>query len=364
MMKKSIKKIGCALIMTMSLSMLSACGKDEVNQDKFIDKYASYCELGEYKGVEFTKTQTEVTSDMVQAKIDELLATYTVSEEVTTGTAANGDTVNIDFVGSIDGVEFEGGSTQGAGYELTLGSGSMIDGFEEQIVGHDVGETFDINVTFPEDYGSTDLAGKDAVFAITINSLIVKTVPEYNDQFVATYTDYTTVTDYEQSIIDELTADAVEYDAYYNKIAIMSVVVSGTTVNEYPEKEMKELIDDTMSDVSADASEYGYDLETYVIAKYGMASEEDFRTYITGVVEDYMREKIVVCAIAKAENIRVTDAEVDVYRLEMIANTGLTGDGEFDETYSAEDVIYYALADKVSSFLVENGTPATATDAQ
>ncbi len=364
MMKKSIKKIGCALILTMGLSMLSGCGSDEVNQDKYIDKYAGYCTLGEYKGVAFDKTQTEVTSEMVQAQVDELLATYTVSEEATTGTVKNGDVVNIDFVGSIDGVEFEGGSTQGAGYELTIGSGSMIDGFEEQIIGHDVGETFDINVTFPDDYGSVELAGRDAVFSITINSLIVKTVPEYNDQFVATYTDYTSVTEYEQSIIDQLTADALEYDAYYNKIAIMSVVVSGTTINEYPEKEMKELIDDTMSDVSEDAAEYGYDLETYVIAKYGMASEEDFRTYISGVVEDYMREKIVVCAIAKAENIRVTDAEVDAYRLEMISNTGLTGEGEFDETYSAEDVVYYALADKVSTFLVENGTPATATDAQ
>ena len=147
MMKKSIKKIGCALILTMGLSMLSGCGSDEVNQDKYIDKYAGYCALGEYKGVAFDKTQTEVTSEMVQAQVDELLATYTVSEEATTGTVKNGDVVNIDFVGSIDGVEFEGGSTQGAGYELTIGSGSMIDGFEEQIIGHDVGETFDITIS-------------------------------------------------------------------------------------------------------------------------------------------------------------------------------------------------------------------------
>ncbi len=363
-MKKSIRKIGYALIMTMGLSMLSGCGNDKVNQDKFIDKYASYCELGEYKGVEFTKTQTEVTSEMVQSRVDELLETYTTTTAVTTGTTVNGDTVNIDFVGSIDGVEFDGGSTQGAGYELTLGSGTMIDGFEEQIVGHEVGETFDIDVTFPESYGSEDLAGRDAVFSITINSILEKEVPVYNDEFVATYTDYATVTEYEQSIINELTEDATAYDAYYNKIAIMSVVVSGTNINEYPEKEMKELIDDTMADVSADASEYGYDLETYVIAKYGMASEEDFRTYITGVVEDYMKEKIVVCAVAKAENIRVTDAEIEEYREEMIANTGLTGDGEFEKTYSEEDVVYYALADKVSDYLVSNGVPATPTDAE
>lgn len=365
-MKKSIKKISCALMMTLGLSMLAGCGDKSVNQDDYIDKYAAYCDLGTYKGVEYEATKTEITSDMVQNQVNELLATYTVSENVTTGTAQNGDTVNIDFVGSIDGVEFAGGSTDGAGYTLTLGSGTMIAGFEEQIVGHNVGDVFNINVTFPEDYGSADLAGQDAVFEITINAKVVQTVPEYTDEFVANNTDYSTIAEYEQSIIDELTTEAAEYDSYYNKIEIMTVVVSNTTINEYPEKEMKELIDDTIADTTAEAEEYGYDLATFVTAKYGMASEESFRQYISGVVEDYMREKIVVCAIAKAENIRVTDAEIEAYREQMIINTGLTGEGEFDKTYSEEDVLYYTLSDKVSDFLLENSTSvvATTTDAQ
>lgn len=365
-MKKSIKKLSCALIMTMGLSLLAGCGDKSVDQGKFIDKYAAYCELGEYKGVEFNETKTEITSDMVQAKVDEFLATYTVSENVTTGTTKDGDTVNIDFVGSIDGVEFAGGSTGGAGYTLTLGSGTMIEGFEEQIVGHDVGEVFDINVTFPDNYGSADLAGQDAVFEITINSIVVQTVPDYTDEFVASNTSYSTIAEYEQSIIDSLTTEASEYDGYYNKLSIMTTVVSGTTINEYPEKEMQELIDDTIADTTAEAAEYGYDLATYVTAKYGMASEDSFRQYITGIVEDYMREKIVVCAIAKAENIRVTDAEIEKYKEQMIINTGLTDEGEFDKTYSEEDILYYTLSDKVSNFLLENGVPSvsTQTDAQ
>lgn len=113
---------------------------------------------------------------------DNILVNYTTTNQVTDRAAADGDSVNIDFVGSVDGVEFDGGSAQG--YDLTLGSGSFIDGFEDQIVGHMPGETFDVNVTFPEDYQATDLAGKDAVFSTTLNYISETVTPELTDSFV------------------------------------------------------------------------------------------------------------------------------------------------------------------------------------
>lgn len=113
---------------------------------------------------------------------DNILVNYTTTNQVTDRAAADGDSVNIDFVGSVDGVEFDGGSSEG--YDLTLGSGSFIDGFEDQIVGHMPGETFDVNVTFPEDYQATDLAGKDAVFSTTLNYISETVTPELTDSFV------------------------------------------------------------------------------------------------------------------------------------------------------------------------------------
>ena len=128
----------------------------------------------------------KVTDEDISSYIDQnFLANYATTEEVTDRAAADGDTVNIDYVGSIDGVEFDGGNTQGNGADLTLGSHSYIDDFEDQIVGHMPGETFDVTVTFPEDYGNEDLNGKEAVFKTTLNYIKVSKNPELTDDWVA-----------------------------------------------------------------------------------------------------------------------------------------------------------------------------------
>lgn len=364
-MKKRLKGLGCVLVLTMGLTMLSGCGKkvNGVDTEKMIEKYSALCTLGEYKGVEYVETKTEITDEMLQAEIDDFLADYATSEKKTSGTAEEGDNVNIDFVGSVDGVEFEGGFSNGAGYDLVLGSGRMIEGFEEQIVGHKVGEVFDIDVTFPEEYNSNpDLAGADAVFEITINYITVTTPPDYTDEFIASNTDAANIEEYENSIRENLQERYKTSDENYNKSAVMTAVIDSSTINEYPEQEMQELIDKTISDVEARASESGYDLATYVAAMYGMSSEEAFREYVSSLAEDYMKEKIVVCAIAKAENISVEKKEADDYKKLMMESYGITDEEEFSEYYSDEDIVYYTLADKVVDFLLENGTPTQATD--
>lgn len=364
-MKKRLKGLGCVLVLTMGLTMLSGCGKkvNGVDTEKMIEKYSALCTLGEYKGVEYVETKTEITDEMLQAEIDDFLADYATSEKKTSGTAEEGDNVNIDFVGSVDGVEFEGGSSNGAGYDLVLGSGRMIEGFEEQIIGHKVGDVFDIDVTFPEEYNSNpDLAGADAVFEITINYITITTPPDYTDEFIASNTDAANIEEYENSIRENLQERYKTSDENYNKSAVMTAVIDSSTINEYPEQEMQELIDKTISDVEARASESGYDLATYVAAMYGMSSEEAFREYVSSLAEDYMKEKIVVCAIAKAENISVEKKEADDYKKLMMESYGITDEEEFSEYYSDEDIVYYTLADKVVDFLLENGTPTQATD--
>lgn len=331
---------------------------EELTQQEFIDKYAAYGKLSDYKGLEYTEAKTEITDEMVQDQVDAFLSAYaTETENILVGTTENGDTVNIDFVGSIDGVEFEGGSSNNAGYTLTLGSGTMIEGFEEQIVGHDVGEVFDINVTFPDNYGSTDLAGKDAVFEITINYIINEVLPDYTDEFVAEKTEYDTIAEFEQSIRDNLTENYAQYDKTVNANVLLEMVITSTTIEGVPNEEVDSMVEGTMTDTEAVAQSYGYDLATYVNLVYGMSSEEEFKNYVHEMATDYVTEKIVICAIAKEENIIVSDEEIAYYKAMMMEQTGYSDEATFNSVYPNEEVMYFALAEKVQEFIVENANP-------
>lgn len=365
-MKKQFRTLGYVLSLALGMSMLTGCGKkvDGVDQESMIDKYAAYCDLPEYKGLEYEETKSTVTDADVKTKIDSLLQQYATKTQVKEGTVKEGDNVNIDFVGSIDGVEFDGGNSNGAGYDLTLGSGSMIPGFEDGIMGHKVGETFNIKATFPENYGKENLNGKEADFKVTINYMTDTQLPEYNDAFIASYTDATTVLEYEDSVRKDLVEQYEKSDKSANESAVMQVLVEKTTYNEYPQKEMQDLIDQSIAQQEKAASQYGYSLGDYVTARYGFRSEDDFREYVQGLAEDYMKEKIAVCAVAKDAGITVTKEEVDDYKKTVMDYYGYDS-STLEENYSSEDLVYYALAQKVVDYLLENGkgVEATATDA-
>lgn len=366
-MKKQFRALGYVLSLALGMTMLTGCGKkvDGVDQQGMIDKYAAYCDLPDYKGLEYTETKSTVTDADVRNKIDSLLQQYATKTQVKEGTVADGDNVNIDFVGSIDGVEFEGGNSNGAGYDLTLGSGSMIPGFEDGIVGHKVGETFNIKATFPENYGKDELNGKEADFTITINYLTQTELPEYNDAFVASYTDATSILEYEDSVRKDLVEQYEQSDKSQNESAIMQVLVEKTTYNEYPQQEMQDLIDKSIAQQEQAASSYGYSLGDYVTARYGFSDEDSFRQYIQGLAEDFIKEKIAVCAVAKDTGITVTKEEVDNYKKKIMDYYSYEDESKLEENYSSEDIVYYALAEKVVDFLLENGkgVEATATDA-
>lgn len=364
---KKIKIISSILAVSMSMVLLSGCGKDNSQKklDKMIDKYSTYCTLGDYKGIAYDVASTEITDEMVQEQVNSLLSTYATSKYVTSGTAQLGDTVNIDFVGRVNGEEFEGGSSQGMGYDVTLGAGDFIDGFEDQIVGHSVGDVFEVNTTFPDSYPQNpDLEGVDAVFEVTLNSIKETVYPEYTDAFVASYTDASSIEEYEQSLRERLEESYSSNDESSNKAAVMQQVVDNATINEYPTQEVENLISDTISNVEEYAKSSNMDLASYVSINYGFANEEEFRQYISGITEDYIKEKIVVCAIAKAENIKVSEDEIKEYKKKMMDSYGMTDEDDFAEIYSDEDIMYYTLADKVANFVVENAVSATDTDAE
>lgn len=365
-MRKS-RLLSTGLVFVLGVSMLSGCGKKKSNDD-YIAKYAAMCQLGEYKGVEYHPMNLEVTDADVQYQVMQLVANSAAEQVMETGeVVASGDVVDITFDGTVDGVAFDGGSTNGSTYELTLGSGRMIPGFEEGIIGHKVGETFTIDVTFPEDYGKENLNGKDAQFKICIVSAVHKVAPEYNDAFVASNTDCQTVEEYEASVRADLEEQNAKNINSYNESNVTTTVIENSVILEYPEKEMEDMLNKTMENVKTEANAYGYTIPDYISARYGVDSEETFKSYLQESIKDFMSEKIVICAVAKAESIKVSDDEIAEYKKGMMDAGGFPDEATFDGVYTADEVMYYTLADKVVDFLVENAVPvedeATDTDA-
>ncbi len=358
-----MKKIAGILITVMCLSLLSGCGtanKDNVAAE-LIEKYSAMGTLGQYKGLVYTETDTQVTDSVMQSYRDNLISQGTVSNPVMEGIATYGDIVNIDYVGTVDGVEFDGGSTQGAGTEVTLGSSGYIDNFDEQIAGHSPGDTFDVNVTFPEDYGVENLNGKDAVFSTTLNYIVEKVAPEYDDALVATLTDYKTVEEYESATRAELEEQNSETDAKTNQQNVLIAAIDSSTINEYPETEIKERTDNVMANLSSTAESNNIDVNT-LLMYYGYSDADAFQQDVEDSIKRYLDEKILVCMVAKAENLGVTQKELDDRKQKLLAENNLTDVAELESQYGykEEDIIFIVLEDKVLEILLDNANPVAA----
>ena len=345
------------------MGMLAGCGKS-TDSTKMPD-YSQYVTLGEYKQIEYTPLPTEVTDAELQEQVDSFLQQLGTTEEVKEGTVAEGDTINLDYIGYADGEAFEGGSTDGAGTTLLIGSHSYIDDFEEQLIGHEVGEEgIEVNVTFPDDYKNQDntiseLAGKDATFVCTINSILKTTYPEeLTNELVAENTEYDTV----NSFMDALKMDYENYKKTQAesqmKADLITKAIENATFNSYPEDEIETLAEQTIQGAKDTATSYGIDYTTYL----SYLKDEDGNAYTeltyADAVKDYMKElmeeKMVVCEIAKAEKLTVTEAEVEAYvNAECAANTSLDADTIY-ENYSMQDLAYAVLYDKVMEILIEN----------
>ena len=336
---------------------------DAMTLQEYIEYYGSTVTLGEYIGLEYTMDDTEVDDSDVEAEIEDLLSSATTYEEDYESEAELGDTVNIDFVGYIDGVEFDGGSTEGEGYDLTLGSGALIDDFEDQIVGHVPGETFDVEVTFPDDYSTTntDLNGADAVFETTLNYIQVATEPELTDEFIAENTDCSTVDEYREEVRLQLEEEYAETAYSYAQSDVMTAAIAYSTIDNLKVSEVESLQADIIASLEEEAESYGIDYATYIYYFYGYDDEDEFAEYVYGVCEESVKEKMVVCAIALAEGITVDDDEIAEYTQVIADDYGTTTD-EIESYYPSSDLRYYALADKVMSFLMDNAVQVEDTD--
>lgn len=307
--------------------------------------------LGAYKGIEVEKHEYNVTDEMVEAEIDKEREKIASTTEVTGRPVANGDKVNLDYSGSVGGVKFDGGTAENQ--ELTIGSGMFIPGFEEQMVGMNPGEERDITVTFPEQYHSEELAGKEAVFHVKVNAIEETILPEADDEFAKDVSEFDT--------IEELRADKrkklEEAEAQHAKNLRENELITKACENaavEIPEAMIERQMDHILNDIRYRLSMQGVSLEDY--CKYTGASIEDMRKEMRGDAEKRVKSQLVLEAISKAEAIEAAAEEIEEKLNEYAAQFGDKAEA-FKAGLTDEDKLYFAdqiVLDKTIALLNEN----------
>ena len=288
------------------------------------------------------------TEDELQQQMDSLLNQYTTSQPVTGRAAQSGDVANIDYTGTVDGVAFTGGTA--TGYDLTLGSGSFIDGFEDQIIGHNVGDTFDVTVTFPDGYGdSTDaegntitLSGKEAVFSVTLNSLSENVTPELTDEWVESnfgVSDDLHTADQLRSYF----SDALYANNYDN--AIVDYLMANSTFKELPAEITSYYIRMFLNHYNQYATAYSMDLNAFAQTQ-GYTSADAMLAASDAYFEHLAKQDLIFQAVAEAKSLAPTQEELD------------DANSTYADTYGENRAHLNALQTCVLAWLEENATVA------
>lgn len=301
--------------------------------------------LGDYKGVTVEKTIQSVTDEDVQNEINNALANYPVEVDQA---AKEGDTVNIDYVGKIDGEEFDGGSDQGA--DLKLGSGKFIDGFEDGLIGARKGETRTLNLTFPEDF-TQDLAGKAVEFTVTVNA-VKEPLSEPTDQWVADNIEgYDNIADYKAGIRSEQEESNEQTAENQVRYAAWTQVIDNCTINEYPETLVevgKKLYE---QQVETYAKYAGMELDAYIESS-GLTQEE-YQSNMEEYGKNVAAQALVCQAICDKEGFAIGDDDYQKALQDMLTEYGCTED-ELIQTYGQDNVEQSIMLNRVSNLILEN----------
>ncbi len=353
------KRLGTILLTGVMMLSMTGCGNDKAK------KYDKYVELGEYKGIEYTLEVAEVTDEDIDAKLDSFVQGLTETEEVTDRAVKEGDTVNIDYVGTKDGEAFDGGTAQGS--ELEIGSGSFIEGFEDGLIGHEIGEEVSLDLKFPEPYeNNPDLAGQDVNFKVTINSISVKKVPTLSDDLVKKNTEYETIEAYKESIRKDLEESNLESAKNQAKSDVFNKVVEAAKVTGYDQKEVDKLIDQefkSFKETAESYQSYGYSYED-VLASNGYSSEDELKEGITEYVKNYLNQVMVLYCIADEEKITVTNDEVEEMVKEYMKNYSVETEEEVYDYFGEDYFEVSILSEKIMDFLMENAVEVEAADTE
>ena len=315
-----------------------------------------YVTLGQYTSLTYPEEVTSVKEEDIQSRIDSIMSSHTYTNEVTDRAVKDGDTLNIDYVGTVDGVAFEGGSTDGKGTQVTIGVTSYIDDFLEQLIGHQPGETFDIEVTFPDPYqNNPDLAGKDAVFTVTINHIVETYTYELTDDFVVDNLQkdygYTSIADMREKIAADLHDTQV-----YNYM--IETVLENCPVSEVPQKLVDNEITITVKQLKYQALQYNMDAST-LFTYYGVADEDAFRTTYEEDIREQISQYLVMMAIAEDAGLIATEQDVKDYFLEEMDTEDYS---EYVKNYGYGYIYRAVTFNNVGNYLQEqNPAPAYAS---
>lgn len=350
-MKKRAGIVGLAIVLALSMLGMTGCGEKMPYSDLNLD---DYLEVKEYKGVKAEAISVSVAPTEIGDEIVAALEAAAEQKELKKGTAVEeGDVLNLDYVGKIDGKAFDGGSAEGA--SLELGSGSYIDGFESGLIGKTVGQKgIKLNLTFPEDYNSEELQGKDVVFTVKINSATRLVQPEYNLDFVKTQGDYKSIEEYEADVKKRILKSKKEEALGEQKISIWSDVLESTKMKKYPEDMVKHYKTAFSEQIDYYAEQNGMERKAVMSQYYGASSEEDLDLMLDDYAKTLVKQEMLVEYIAGKEGLTYTDEETEKLKKDIEEqgydeDTVLRETGRTMEQYLHIELLY----EKVLNFLVK-----------
>lgn len=341
------KLISAILLVAIFATAFAGCGKSKetVSKDRILYnvELSDYVKLGEYKGIKVDKSSEDYKAyyeDVIDTDVDSN-EFFTRSEAVTEGKIEEGDIANIDYVGKKDGVAFDGGTADG--YDLEIGSNSFIGGFEDGLIGVEIGSTVDLNLTFPEAYQNADLAGEDVVFTVTVNSAQKKTVQKPEEYF------------------SKLGFDSLEaYNKDVEKRAIenflINKVVSSSKIEKYPEQDIETLYSEIKKLISANlTSQYNMDFNGYLSAM-GQTEEEFKKSVIESDIKPMMDSQMIMYAIFDAEKLSFKQSDIDAFvnkELKKISDSSVTKEQllEYYGDYYFEAAV---IVEKATDYIVKN----------
>lgn len=303
-----------------------------------------YVDLGEYKGLEVSKAQIDVDDETLEMVLASELSQQAYQQEVTDRPAKEGDTVNIDYKGTKDGVAFEGGTAQG--YDLTLGSGRFIDGFEDGLVGAETGQTLKLDLKFPDPYkNNPDLAGQPVVFEVTVNKITETVTPELTDEYAAANSDYATAEEYREGLREVMREQN-------KKNAVVDALTAQAKFQEPPENLIKYYQYDMIQQTSYQAAAY-YGLSFEQFLEASEMTQEQYLEANAGQIEENVRRDILMEAVIALEKLELTDQEFDDGVAEVAESYGRTEEdviGIIGEEVLRENFLW----NKAIDFLAEN----------
>jgi len=307
--------------------------------------------LGKYKGVEVEKMDLDVTDEEVNAEIDQERNRNARTIEVTDRKVENGDIVTLDFEGFVDGTPFEGG--KGTDYPLTIGSGAFIPGFEEQLIGFEIGKEGDVNVTFPKEYQAEELAGKDATFKCTVKAIKTKELPELNDEFASDVSEFETVAEYKEDVKKKL-AERKEAEAKAKREDAAVKAIIEDSEMELPEKMIETQQRQIVNDFAQRLQYQGMNMKQYM--QYTGNTVEQLMEQVKPQAIERIQSRLVLEAIAAAEKLETSEKEVEEelkkmaeqYKMELDKVKELMGERELK---TLKDDL---AVQKAAKFVVEN----------